>query len=270
MAGEPVPPGVLLRAAAGAWHLLVGLAELRRPALWPASLLPATVALGGVTGGAFMAVLASPRLLGWLAPSSRRLPEWLELSLLLGLAAGVMLAGMLLGLTLSLVVSTPGLERLADRLDEGEPGHVPRTRRPLGWTTGESLRSNLSFLSRMCLVPLLALLPVVGPALAATVGALVLGDGLIDPPLIRRGLGKERGAFRRRFRPEAMGLGAAAVLTLCVPVVNLLLAGPLAPALCLGAARLVSALQALDAAATKEEGPEAPASPRPRSVDETR
>ncbi len=276
MSAEPHPdgageaaPGAMLRVAAGAYHLLAGLAELRRPALWPISLLPAATALAFVVGGAFLAVLVFSRVLDLLAPISRKLPEWFESSMLLGWAGGFALAGVLLGLVLSLLVSAVLLERLVRRVEGDDPAPAVAGR-PQGWALGQWWRGALVLLAWMVLAPLSALLPLLGPLLAVAIGAVVLGQGLVHAPLIRRGLDRrQRRAFCRRFRPEAVGLGAAAVVTLSVPGVNLLLAGPLAPALWLGASRLVSALQAASGGIATEEGPEAPESPRPESVDDT-
>ena len=257
-------PGVLLRLAAGAYQVLAGLAELRHPALWPIALPPAAAALAFVVGGAFLAVLVFSRLLDPLAPVSRKLPEWFESSMLLGWAGGFAVAGVLLGLTLSLLLSAVMLERLARRVEGDAPALAAVAERPQGWALGEWWRGGLVLLVWMALAPLSALVPLLGPLLAVAVGSFVLGQGLVHPPLIRRGLDRrERRAFCRRFRPEAVGLGAAAVVTLSLPGVNLLLAGPLAPALWLGASRLVSALQAPSGALPTEEGPEAPESPRP-------
>jgi uncharacterized protein involved in cysteine biosynthesis len=260
----------MLRVAAGAYHLLAGLAELRHPALWPVALPAAAAALAFVVGGAFLAVLAFSRVLDLLAPVSRKLPEWLESSMLLGWAGGFALAGVLLGLSLSLLLSAVTLERLAKRVEAGDPAVAAVDGQPQGWALGQWWRGAGLLLSWMVLTPLVALLPLLGPLLAVAVGAVVLGQGLFHPPLIRRGLDLgERRAFCRRFRPEAVGLGAAAVVTLSLPGLNLLLAGPLAPALWLGASRLVSALQGSSGAIPKEEGPEAAESPRPESVDDT-
>jgi uncharacterized protein involved in cysteine biosynthesis len=214
--------------------------------------------------------LAFPRLAGIFAPEQRQLPEWLDFSLLLSLGGGIALAGMLLGLAFSIVVSQPALEHLVRRVEREELGGDSRHGGPEGLWSIESLRNSAALLGAMLLVLLLALIPLVGPILGAAGGALVLGQRLAESVLIRHGLGRaERRAFRRRYRPESLGLGAAAVAILAVPVVNPLLLGPLTPALCLGATRLVVELRAAEDE-TPEEGPGASERPRPQDMDEAR
>ena len=132
----------------------------------------------------------------------------------------------------------------------------------------EMLRAALAALKLFALemaitVPaLLALLiPVVGPVLLALLGGFFLALAFLDYPLDRRKLGvKQKLAFCRRHRAEAMGFGLTVYAAMLVPFLNVLMI----PAAAVGATRLYLDLSASEGPAPSSgEASDSPPSPAP-------
>jgi uncharacterized protein involved in cysteine biosynthesis len=232
-------PGFLARAAAGAWHVPAGIVFLLlRPRLWPLAALPAFLAavllLLGIIGGIF----AVPHVDAFLTGGQhvRSLADALETAALWVVTP---LAGALTGLGLALLLAAPILERLSEAVERELRGR--QSTRGLAWEVGQSMRGALYFVVRAPGALLAAFVPFVGPFVAALWGAHVLAFQMTDAPLARRGASfLERRGWHREHRAESLGFGLAAVLTMAVPLVNLLLV----PSLAVGATRLVLELEA--------------------------
>jgi CysZ protein len=234
-------PGVLRRAAAGAWHVPAGFVFLlRHPPLWLWALLPALLAavllVAGFLGGAF----AAPRVQALVAPDRGALPDWLDFLVTLILWGGTILTGMALGFALALLLTAPILERLSRAAEVSARGGAVDQTAGLRWEVAQSLRGALYFLAAAPGVLLLSLIPIFGPALAAVWGGHALSFQLTDPSLTRRGLDfRAKRRWHRRWRAESVGFGLAGVVTLLVPFANLLMS----PALAVGGTLLVLDLE---------------------------
>jgi uncharacterized protein involved in cysteine biosynthesis len=243
-------PRLLVRAAAGAWHVPAGLAFLlKNRSLWPLASAPTLVAVLllnlGLVGGAFLAPVIENRI----EPSQARLPAVVGLALTLGLWSGVVMAAMAMGLALCLLATAPLLERLSRKVEAQMggrgAGRVPAER----WDFASSMGSGLVFVGAALLALVLAAVPLVGPLLSAAVSAPLLAYQAIDPALGRRDFRFDaKTTWHLRWRGEVVGFGLAALVALLVPLVNALLP----PALAVGAARLV-----LDLEGVETEGPPA-------------
>lgn len=235
------------RTAAGAWHVPAGLFFLvRRPTLWGLAILPAGLAgallIAGVTAGLY----AAPSAEAALAPSRGTLPDWLSLPISVAVWLGMMLGGAILGFALALLLAAPLLDRLSRRVEAIVRNEVPDAGAGLRWEAMQSLRAALYFMAAAPGVIALGLLPLVGPPLAVLWGAHALSLQETDGTLSRRGFGFDaRREWHRRWRPESLGFGLAGLVALAVPLANLMLA----PALTVGATRLVLELEALATAA---------------------
>ncbi len=230
-------PGALRRTAAGAWHVVGGFAFLlRRPTLWPLALLPAALATALIGGGLLLGLFALSTVDAALAPGHGRFPEWLAFVVTLALWAATLAAGAILGLALALALAAPLLDRLSRQVEALLRGAPPDAVRGLRWEFVQALRGGLYFLVAAPAVFVLGLVPIVGPVVAAAWGAHALALSETDGPLSRRGLDfKGRRAWHGRWRPESLGFGFAGLVTMTVPVANLLLA----PVLAVGATLLV-------------------------------
>jgi len=230
-------PGVLRRAAAGAWHVPAGFGLLlRNPSLWPLALLPTILAVLFLFGGFVLAVFALPLVESALAPEAGTVPGWVSFILTLALWAGTLAAGVVLGLAVALLLTAPILERLSRRAEAVIRGSALDRSAGLRWEVAQSLKTAAYFLATAPLVLILGLIPLVGPVLAALWAAHAIALQETEAPLARRGLGfQARWQWHRRWRAESLGFGLAAFLTLLVPVANILLA----PALVVGGTLLV-------------------------------
>jgi len=236
-----VRPGAARRLGAGAWHVLAGFGFLlRRPRLWPLALLPAVLAAACLVGGLLGAVYSIHWVEGLLVPSPEKAGTGLWFILTLVVYIGTIASGLVLGLAAALLLSAPVLERLSrtvDALVRGEP--VDRSR-GLKWELAQSFRGTLYFLAAAPGVFLLDLVPLVGPPLALLWGAHALAFQQTDATLARRGLDfAARRAWHRYWRLESLGFGITGLLTLIVPLANLLVA----PALAVGGTLLVLELE---------------------------
>jgi CysZ protein len=236
-------PGVLRRAAAGAWHVPAGFAFLlKNPSLWLLALLPSLLLALFLGSGLLLAAFAGSFVEGVLAPARNGLPSSLGFVTTLLLWISTLGAGMLLGLAVALFFAGPLLDRLSRRVEsklgKGAGDEVPG----LPSEFFASLRASLYFLVTAAGAFLLGLIPLAGPVLATLWGAHALALRLTEVPLGRRGLGfRARRAWHRDWWAESLGFGLAGLISLVVPLVNLLLG----PALTVGGTLLVVDLQAL-------------------------
>jgi uncharacterized protein involved in cysteine biosynthesis len=241
MAGAVIPPrpapGLLRRAAAGAWHVPGAFAFLaRRPRLVPLSAVPALLAAFCVGGGLVAGAYAGPAIEGALMPAPGRVPEAVAVLLAVTIWIASLTAFLALGLGLALLLAAPVLDVLSRETERAERGLAVEASRGLRWEVAQSLRSALYFLAAAPFVFLIGLIPLAGPPLSALWAARALSFQLTEPSLVRRGLGfAERRAWHRRWRPESLGFGLIALLALIVPCANFVLV----PALVIGGTRLV-------------------------------
>jgi uncharacterized protein involved in cysteine biosynthesis len=212
------------------------------PSLWPLALLPALIAGVLLVAGLFLGFWAAPfveRSLVGSEPLAFRLDLVARFLAFLATLAG----GAALGFGLALLLLAPVLDRLSRRVERIVRGAADDRGSGLAWEFKESLRGAFYFLAAAPGILLLALIPLIGPVVAALWAGFALAFQFSDPPLTRRGLGfgQKRG-WHRRYRAEAMGFGLAGLLALLVPFADLLVA----PALTVGATLLVLDLEARD------------------------
>lgn len=239
-------PGLLRRAAAGAWHVPAGFAFLaRHPRLWPLSALPALLAMVCVGLGVMLGILLVPRVEAFVLPEPGRLPEWLALPLSVLLWIATVGAGGFLGLGVALALAAPLLDQLSRRVEARARG-VARDASPgLAFEVAQAMRGALYFLVAAPGVFLLGFIPLVGPFLSLMWGARAIALQMTDPALSRRGLRfADKRRWHREWRAESQGFGLAGMLGFVVPFANLLLG----PALVTGGTLLVLDLE--DAAGT--------------------
>jgi uncharacterized protein involved in cysteine biosynthesis len=232
-----VRPGRVRRVAAGAWHLPAGLLSLVRHArLWPVAAFPTLLGALLLLGGLFLGVFALGAVERALAPTPGRVPAWLALATTLGLWTTTALLGLLVALALTLLISAPLLDRLARRRDTLAGERAARLR----WDMSECFRGPLWFVASLPLVALVGLLPVLGPVAAFVVAGAALGRQTLEAALTRLGYDAgARRAWHREWRWESLGFGLAGLMALVVFGLNFLLA----PALALGAQRLVAEIE---------------------------
>jgi len=235
------PPGLLRRAAAGAWHVIAGFVFLlRRPSLWPLAIMPAALAVMGVMGGFLLGLFAIPWLEQTVLPGQGKVGPGIDILLSLALWLGTLAAGVLFGLAVALLLCAPVLERLSRRVEQLVRVEVIEHKGGLKWEIAQSLRGAAYFLVAAPGVLLLSLIPLVGPPLGMLWGAHALAFQETDLPLSRRGLSfTARRGWHGRWRPESMGFGLAGLVTLMVPFANLLVA----PVLTVGGTLLVLELE---------------------------
>jgi uncharacterized protein involved in cysteine biosynthesis len=233
-------PSVPRRAGAGAWHVFAGLWYLlRHPDLWPLAALPTLLAAFFLMAGLALGVYSMRFLETALLPAPGRLSAGLSVVLMLALWVGALAAGVLLGLALALLVGAPILERLSRRVEEQVRVTVSRSG-SWRWELAQSFKSALYMVGAAPVVLLLSMIPLVGAVAGLTWGAHALAMQQSELPLARRGLGfGARWRWHRRFLPESLGFGAAALVVLMVPCANFLLA----PALTVGGTLMVLELE---------------------------
>jgi uncharacterized protein involved in cysteine biosynthesis len=235
--GQPfAPPGPILRAFAGAWHVPAGFAFLiRHPSLWPMSVLPALLTVALIVVGAVAGAFAIRPAEAALIPARGHAPTWLVMLMTLGLWASTVAAGMLMGLAVALLLAAPVLERLSRRVEAHLRGVAPEEDRGLRWELAASFRTSAYFLVRAPGVLALGLIPLLGPVLALAWGAHSLAFQQTEATLARHGLDfAARRAWHRRWRIESLGFGIAGLVILLIPLANVLLL----PALSVGGTRL--------------------------------
>lgn len=242
--GEPARPGPLWRALAGAFHVPAGIAFLvRAPRLWLLAALPAGLTAVLLVFGLLAGLFAVPFVDELIAPQ-REERGLLALLFAAAIWGGLPVAGLLLGLALALLLASPILERLSWAVERHVLGQAIDARQGgLAWEVSQSLRGALYFAARTPGFFLVSLVPFVGPVLGALWGAHALAFQMTEPPLQRQGLDFwARRMWHRRYRAESLGFGLAGLVTLFLPLANLLLV----PALAVGATRLVLELQELE------------------------
>jgi uncharacterized protein involved in cysteine biosynthesis len=239
--GAITRPGLLRRAAAGAWQVPAAFAHLlTNPSLWPLALLTAFLVEIFLAGGFLLGAFAGPSLEGALTPGRNLVPPGFEFAIYILAYLGTLGAGMLLGLAAALLLSAPLLDRLSRRV---EARLAPRPdREGAAFDAVAALGASLYFLAASLGVLVLGFIPLVGPILAALWGAHTLALRLTEEPLHRRGLGlRAQRAWHREWWAESLGFGLAGLIALVVPVAQLL-AGPV---LAIGGTLLVLDLETL-------------------------
>jgi CysZ protein len=234
-------PGVLRRAAAGAWHVPAGFAFLlRHPRLWPLAALPCLLAIVLFGLGALAGLLLAPRLEASLLPEPGQLPEWIALPATVLLWIATLGAGAFLGLGMALALAAPLLDQLSRRVEALARGLAGDASPGLAFELRESLRGALYFLVSAPALFLLGLVPFLGPLLSLMWGARAVALQMTDPSLTRRGMSfADKRRWHRDWRAETQGFGLAGMLAFIVPLANLLLA----PALVAGGTLLVLDLE---------------------------
>ncbi len=230
-------PGLLRRAAAGAWHVPGAFVFLaRRPRLIPLAVVPALLAAACVGGGLVAGIYAGPSVEAALTPGPGRVPGFVAGLLAASVWIATLATCLVLGLALALLLAAPVLDRLSRETEVLERGRALEASRGLSWEIVESLRGALYFLAAAPFVFVLGLVPFLGPALAGVWAASALSFQLTEPTLVRHGLAfAERRAWHRAWRAESLGFGLLALLALVVPCANFVLV----PALIVGGTRLV-------------------------------
>ena len=213
---------------------------IRHPRLWPLALLPALLAAACLAGGLLGALYAMNHVESWLVPGPDKVGPLLGFLLTLIVWVGTLVSGLVLGLAAALLLAAPILERLSRRVDalvRGEP--IDRSR-GWKWELAQSFRGTLYFVLAAPGVLLLDLIPVIGPPLGVLWGANALAFQQTDAALARRGLDfAGRRAWHSRFRLESLGFGITGLVTLIIPLANLLVT----PALAVGGTLLVLELE---------------------------
>lgn len=233
-------PGVIRRAAAGAWHVPSGLWFLiRSPSLWPTALLPVVAVLGCLVAGLVLGAFSVQWLEGRVA-QLRPVAGILGFVLTLSLWIGALSAGMALGLAVALLLAAPLLDRLSRLTERKVRGGWADQSDGLRWEIVQALRGSLYLLLRAPFVFLLGLVPIVGPVLGLGWGAHALALQQTDMALTRRGFEfARRRLWHRRYRAESIGFGLAGLLLLVIPLADLLIA----PVLAVGATLLVMEIE---------------------------
>lgn len=245
---EPSPPrrpGLPLRAAAGAWHVLAGFGFLlRRPGLWAFAVLPVVLAAVLVFLFLVLAFFVGARVEARFAPHPGSAPVWVELPVSLLLWTATLGSGVFVGLGVALALASPVLDLLSQQVEARARGRAPGSGKGFRWETTQALRGSLYFLAAAPGVFLLGLVPVVGPLLSLTWGSRAVAFQMTDPALARRGLTfAERRRWHRSWRAESLGFGLAGMVGLLVPFANLVVG----PALVAGGTLLVLDLEDVDA-----------------------
>jgi CysZ protein len=160
----------------------------------------------------------------------------LSIPILVLLGVAVLLAAMMLGLGLALLATAPLLDALSRRAERRARGEALEAGGGWRFEVVSSLKGAVWFTAAAPVALLIGLVPVLGPVAATLWAGYALSFQLTDGPLTRRGLdfaAKRR--WHRYWRLESLGFGLGGLVTLIVPVLNLLVA----PALVVGATRLV-------------------------------
>jgi CysZ protein len=250
---EPDAPGVLRRAAAGAWHVFSGLwFLLRNPGLWPLAVLPALLAAGGILLGVVLGAFSIRWFEESVLPRQGSMSPVASLLLTLAFWAGAMAAGILAGLAVALMLAAPVLDVLSRRVEQRQNGGVPATGAGLPWELLEASKGLAYFLAAAPVVLIVSLIPLVGAPIALLWGSHALALQQTDPALTRRGLSfTNRRGWHKRYRAESLGFGVAGWALLLIPFANLLLV----PALTVGATRLVMELEPADSERSRPTPP---------------
>jgi uncharacterized protein involved in cysteine biosynthesis len=242
-------PGFIRRAGAGAWQVPAAMVLVfRTPALWPLGLPLAALGSAGLVGGLVAGAYAFPwaeRLTG-LGPSAHWLVGFAFTSSLLTSALAV---GIAAGFGAVLVLAAPLSASLCSRAEAGLGGP---TRPPI--SAASRWRGAWLLIAAAPAAALLALVPVLSPALVILSIAAALAVQATAAPLSTRGLGlAARRTWHRQWLAESAGFGLASAAALLAPGINLFLA----PTLPIAGTRLVLELGtgAPPALPGRDEGP---------------
>jgi uncharacterized protein involved in cysteine biosynthesis len=193
-----------------------------------------------LVGGLLGAVYSIHWVEAVLVPSPEKVGTGLGFVITMIVYLGTIASGLVIGLATALLLSAPVLERLSRTVDALVRGEPMEESRGLKWELAQSFRGTLYFLAAAPVVFILDLVPLVGPPLALLWGAHALAFQQTDATLARRGLDfAARRAWHRYWRLESLGFGITGLLTLIVPLANLLVA----PALAVGGTLLVLELE---------------------------
>lgn len=245
----PQPLTPFVRFLAGVSYIPGGARFLlMNRSLWPSALSPIVVAAGllvvGVFMGAFWAAWLQQSLFG---ESMRHIPVWFSFVVLTGLWAGSLAAGAIVALAVAFVLLGPLFERLSQKVEELSGVSQGRSK-GLRWELAQSAKTALYFALSAPVAMLLGLIPFLGPALALLFTGHRVAFENTDAVLLRRGLAfGERRDFHRRFRPETLGFGVAAMLLF--PIMNVFAV----PIFVVAATRLVLDLEAVSQEPPEEE-----------------
>jgi uncharacterized protein involved in cysteine biosynthesis len=236
-----VRPGAARRLGAGAWHVVAGFGFLlRHPRLWPLAALPALLTAACLVAGLFGALYSIHWVETAVLPGPERIGPGFGFVLILLVWIGTLLSGLVVGLAAALLLSAPALEQLSKRVDSVVSGAEVDTSRGWRWELAQSFRGTLFFIAAAPGVFLLGLVPLIGPPLALVWASYALAFQQTDAALARRGLDfAARRAWHRYWRLESLGFGVTGMLTVIVPLANLLVI----PALTVGGTLLVLELR---------------------------
>lgn len=220
-------PSAVRRAVAGAWHVPAGITFLARtPSVRLPALVCAVVALMCLVAGAATGVYLLQYVENVVIPAPGAVGETLGVLVPFLLGLGSLGAGTFAGLAFALLACAPLLRVVSVAAERAVVGE------PVATGAGDvalALRSAALLLAGTVPVLLLAMLPIVGPFLAAPLAAALLAVQQTEVPLARRGLDfAQRLAWHRRYLPESLGFGLAALVLLLVPCAGLLVTAAVA------------------------------------------
>jgi hypothetical protein len=251
-------PNVLLRAVAGAWHVPAGITFLART---PSVRVPALFC-GVVTGIFLMAGAASGLYLlqyveNVVIPAPGAVGETLGVLVPFLLGVGTLGGGAFVGLALALLACSGLLTRIGDAAERMVLGDEPAAAPP------RDLRAGALLVAAAPVVLLVSMLPLVGPVLGSLLASAALSVHQTDAPLARRGRATfaDRIAWHRRYLPESLGFGFAAIVLVLVPCAGFLVAAALAA----GGAFLVLEFEEGRSVPQTEDVPTPSAPPAPSS-----
>lgn len=249
MIAAPKPLTPLVRFLAGVSYIPGGASFLvRTPRVWPVAISPLIIAAAllmvGIFFGAFWAAWVQQSVFG---ESLRTIPVWFAFIVLTGLWAGSLAAGAIVALAIAFALLGPLFEKLSEKVEELSGIHVRRSK-GLKWEIVQSIKTAAYFALAAPVAIVIGLFPFVGPPLALLFTGHRVAFQTTDSVLLRRGMDfRARQAFHKRFRPETLGFGIAAVLLF--PVLNVLAV----PVFVVAATRLVNDLEAVNDMPSDEE-----------------
>ena len=220
-------PGAIARAVAGAWHVAAAIAFLARtPAVRLPALACAVVTFMFLSAGAASGIYLLQYVENVVIPAPGAVGETLGVLVPFLLGLGALGSGTFIGLALALLVCTPLLLKVSVAAERAVMGDAARGTEG---DAAQAFKTSALLLVGAAPVLLLSMLPLVGPFLASLLAAALLAVQQTDVPLARRGLDfAQRIAWHRRYLPESLGFGAAALVLLLVPCAGFLVTSALA------------------------------------------
>jgi CysZ protein len=202
----------------------------RRPGLMLLGLLPAVVVFVGLAALLLALASVAPAIATWLTPIPRgwndEVRTVLRAALTLALMVGALALAVVVYAGLTLAIGAPVYGRISRAVEVVHGGIPAPVRRPLAAQVTEgvstALRVLLAATGLGLAVAVVGLVPVVGTAVAATLGALtgarVVADELATTPCDARGLTVgERRRLLRRHRWRVLGFGLSCYLVFLIP-----------------------------------------------------